>query len=280
MQMQMHGLVDGPVVAVLSTWDPFLGSHARLLDRLQAHAGASGLQAVAVLLDPAPALLLNGAQRWPVYHDAATRVCFLQSSGIGAVARINFVAADLGDTAAGFFALLRRQMTIAEFWLRDGQTIGSGPRGNATAIHVDCLRHKARLERLPADDTQLQCSLARQQLAAGAVARAATGVGRPPIVSRPRSRQASVAWREGRYLAQALASPLDVPSQRGTLSVRLTKRSDGMCHFAWPDPQVEYLTFLAGPGDDSRVRSALDRVRSRRRHAAPASRLHLAEADR
>jgi len=72
-------------------------------------------------------------------------------------------------------------------------------------------------------------------------------VGRPPTWARPPSGVLRLAWRPGRYRAVALRSPMSTGG--AAMDVILTAREDGPARLTWPDRDIAYLAFVAGPAD-------------------------------
>ena len=249
MELTLYGRVTGPSVATVGTWDPFTRTHDELLASLSEHARARGLGTIAVMLDPPPSALLHA--RWVLYDDARTRVDLLLERVDGVVC-VAFCQADLKAGAKELIEILSRELTLAELWIGPKQTLGSGARGSGLAIVLAARDHGIKVRRIPQRSVDGGPALARQELARGAVENATRRVGRPPTRTRPASEAAvRLAWRPGRYRAQAWTSSGSEASEGGSIDLDLVAGGDGMSSFDWPSPSIEQLVFTRGPGDDA-----------------------------
>ncbi len=177
---------------IVGTWDPLLPAHLALFTRLSRAAHRQCLDFVAVMLDPAPALLRWGASSWAVYDGASVREHLIRRSGGDAVLRIRFAKSDLDGTAAQFLALVGSHLRFTELYLGDGQVLGNGPDGMEGAIARYLAKHGMCLRRLPPTGLTPTISQVRALLAMGRVRRASELVGRP---RRGRAhRRACYAW--------------------------------------------------------------------------------------
>lgn len=246
MRLTVHGGGTAPAVGMLATWDPFLPAHEGQLGDLRAHAEARGLAALALLLDPAPALLLNGPANWPVHSDVPARVARLRACGV-AVGVLDFDPQDLGAGAEDLFDVVFAQAPLKEFWLKFGQTVGSGPRGNTRAVRLQGVRRRMGVRVLPADAVPEASARVRRHLAAGAPAAAAAITGRRAAFTAPPSGRLRLAWAPGEYAVVAFAAAFGAAS--GTAArVALCASDDGLCDVAWP-AGTDRLEFVRGPGD-------------------------------
>jgi hypothetical protein len=245
----VHGGIGRPAAAVVGTWDPFVPAHRVLFRQLSEHAAAVGLDAVAILLDPSPVLLLHGRSVYPVYDDIGSRLPLMLESDVDGVVRVAFARRDLGGTPGDLLrAVDATGVRIAELWLGRRQSLGTGDEGSREGVAQLAKRRGMRLEILP--HVREPSMFARGLLKEGKLAEAAELVGHFPLRRRPRGDSLLVAWPPGRYLALPLAAPAAAPT-RPAVEVDLVPGRGGMAALEWPDPAFRYLTFVAGPGDAS-----------------------------
>lgn len=245
----LEGSADMPVVAAVGVWDPLLPDHLQLLSELGAHSRRHGLCSVAIVIDPPPSVLVRGAASWPIYSDVLARIRILREScGLDAVAQMRFTRESLQATAADFFRVVGATIVLGELWLGAYQDIGTGAESSPESVERLARQHGVRLRRLPETEVSLSANEVRHLLAEGRVAEAARTVGQPPVRSRPADGPVRLAWRPGSYRAAELKGP----SERTggiTIPVELVADGDGESLFEWPNPRIEYLAFLSGPGD-------------------------------
>lgn len=258
MHTTLLGEISRPAVATLGTWDPFFVEHDRMLAELVGFARHRDAPAMAILLDPPPAVFNNGPQSWPRYHGLQTRLQLLRRTGVDAVMIVHFTEADLKHDAKAFFDLVCGTAPLGHFWLRHSQTIGSGSRGGGIAILAQSVKRKFELTWLPSDALRAQSSVVRGHLAAGAISCAAAMVGRFPSIDRDERGMTQVAWPPGRYHALHGETSTDRPTSiRAHTEIELRVGDDGMSTFDWPQNMMDTIAFVAGPGDAS-VRGSLN----------------------
>lgn len=254
MLLTIHGHCTRPAVVTMGTWDPFLRPSADFLRILVSYAHRRDRDAIPVVLDPTPAAIVNGRATWPYYQDVASRVAMLRACGADAVAVIGFARPDLDVGACELFDLLATEMTLAEFWLRNKQSVGSGAKGSATVVRTQCEARGITLRFMKRFMFDLGVDT-RRCLQAGSVAQAAAVAGAYPTLRRPDDGVAETAWRPGRYRAvpldalDAFPEPIDAAARAGALPVELVPTADGMAAFRWPDAAVPFLRFVEGPAD-------------------------------
>jgi FAD synthase len=252
MRPALHGRLAAPAVAVVGVWDPFLASHATLLEDLRDHARDRGLSSLAVLLDPPPAAAggfaaAYGTDGWPVYDGVFARVRLIRDLGVDAVLVMRFAPPDFDATAAQFLDATRRRVELAELWLGALQLLGPGPKGGRVAVEAYATENGIGLTMLPRPPVGTYD--VRSFLASGRVRDAVETIGRPPTWSRPRSGWLRLSWRPGRYHAVAIERPGDDPTGSAEIPVALEPRRTGAPGLAWPVPDARYLAFVAGPAD-------------------------------
>jgi FAD synthetase len=242
----LHGNVASPAVAVIGVWDPFGSAHRQLFEQLGRRARETGLSSLAIMLDPHPASFREGASKWPVYDDVAARVRLILDCGTDGVLLVRFARKDADAGAAALFGLALSKVELAEIWLGFSQTLGRGPAGSRDAITALARQERIRVEVLrPANILDRDV---RSLLEAGRIAEAGHAVGRPPVWRRPRSGRLGLAWKPGRYAAVPLSAPNGRPEGRAR-RVQLRPAEKGMAALAWPDGEIVYLAFVAGPAD-------------------------------
>lgn len=251
MHTTMLGAISQPAVATLGTWDPFFVEHDRMLGELVRVANQRGAPAMAIVLEPPPAVFNNGPQGWPRYHGLETRLRLLRRAGMDAIMIVHFTEPDLKHDAAAFFELVCSTAPLSNFWLRHDQSIGSGSRGSGIAILAQAVKRKFELTWLPPDALRARASVVRGHLAAGAIACAAELVGHFPSVDRDEACATQVAWPRGQYHAVHDEQSEDEPYIRTPTAIDLRPGDDGMSTFDWPPHMAHTIRFVAGPGDSS-----------------------------
>lgn len=251
MRATQHGRLIGPAVAVVGVWDPFLASHKSLLEDLRDRAVESRRSSVAVLIDPSPGTFGSfkaryGTAGWPVYDSVPARIRLMRDLRLDAVLRMRFQKRDFDVTAAQFLDAVRARVDLEELWLGALQLLGPGTQGARAAVADYADRHGFRLTILPLPPVGTYD--VRALLASGRLADAIDVVGRPPIWSRPPSGALRLAWRPGPYRATGLET-WGVIATRTELEVTLTAEPRGRPKLIWPDPDIRYLEFTAGPAD-------------------------------
>ncbi len=251
MRTTQHGRVDGSAVAVVGVWDPFQPSHKKLLEELRDRAVESGCSSVAVLIDPPPGTFGSfkaryGTGGWPVYDSVRARIRLMRDLGLDAVLRMQFRKRDFDATAAQFLDAVRERVDLEELWLGALQLLGQGTQGAEAAVAEYADRHGIRLTMLPRPPVGAYD--VRALLASGRLADAIDVVGRPPIWSRPPSGTLRLSWRPGRYRAVGFER-WGMTAQGTELEMTLTAEPGGPAGLIWPDPDIRYLAFTAGPAD-------------------------------
>jgi hypothetical protein len=254
MRMMPFGHCNRPTVATLSTWDPFLKESADFVKIFASYAHRHDQDAAALLIDPTPAAVVKGESHWPYFQDVATRVELLLACGVDAVGVITFADADLAAGAAEFFDVIAESWMLCEFWLRNRQSLGSGPRGSATAVRTECADRGVKLRHVKRFIPDVGV-VTRASLAEGSVQRASLAARALPTFRRPSSGHVRMAWYPGTYYAVAAHVPELGTQFSGAFPVTLTGGADGVSRLQWPDPAIPFLRFTAGPADDAVVAS-------------------------
>jgi hypothetical protein len=248
MRAVLHGTVRRPAAIVVGTWDPLLPDHRELFARLSRAAHRRSLDFVAIMLDPAPALLRWGATSWALYDGTSIRQHLIRRSGSDAVVRIRFSNRDLDATAAQFLAFVGSYLTLAELYLGAGQVLGNGPEGMEDAIARSAAEHGMLLRRLPPTGLTPTIGRVRALLALGRLRGASELVGRPPTWARPPAGVLRLAWRPGIYRGVPISRP-DGEPRADPVEIELTAQARGLPRMGWPPLPSRYLAFTAGPGD-------------------------------
>lgn len=254
MRGTLFGSLTRPAVAVVGVWDPLMDAHEEMLLGLRSEASLSGRSSLVIAIDPDPAQHLYGAAACPVYNDLSTRVERLLGLGVDGVLVVDFAPADLDAGARELLDVIQPWSSIAELWLGARQSLGRMERGSALTIDALAADRGFRVRRLPM--RQLGTAGVRELLRAGRI-RDAIALGlSPPMRKRPASNRLSMSWREGSYDAvpQVDARPI---AGKESLRVELRSNTSELAELDWPSDEIEYLAFVAGPGD---VRDPMDDV--------------------
>jgi hypothetical protein len=248
MNATLSAPVTLPAVAIAGTWDPFLPDYEAMLQQLVQRSTETGRCAVAVMIDPSPTVFINGPQVCPLFCDAETRIMMLHHLGMDSVLTIHFSKEDLMRSVEDFFDLVQQHIPLQEFWLREGQTLGSGGRGNTVAI-LNCLSpRRIRLKVLKGRPDRKDLF---QYLAQGRIQATSALVGRYPVVSRCVAGTPTLAWASGIYRVAPVAHPsMSVNTFGEPLWLELYDTGEVRRAFLWPkEVETPFLAFLEGPGD-------------------------------
>jgi FAD synthase len=252
MKATLYGQIERPALAIVGVWDPFLPAHNELFSALIAQATAHSQPSLAILLDPAPQLMMYGPSQWPVYNDLGSRAKLMLEMGLDGLLHLDFTRQDLKAGAGDFFEVVLANVPLAELWLGQRQQLGSGEAGGPVAVSGLADRHRIKVERLQEADLGIVSRDIRNYLNTGRLQEAHKVVGRPPIFARPEGMRLESGWKPGLYRAKALthwdSSPLQTP-ETGLIDLTLEQDQENRRYFQWPDRDIEYLAFVAGPGD-------------------------------
>lgn len=200
---------------------------------------------------------MYGPFHWPVYDDLGSRIKLLRSYGVDAVLHLDFTHKDLKARAADFFEVIFATVPLAELWLGTRQLLGSGPAGGPETVARLAEQYQLQVKRLPEADLSGLSREVRMLLSAGKPAQARQLMNRPPVLSRPDSGlRLETAWKPGLYQALAVSSPAE--SGDGLfMEILVTEVPEGERYLTWPNPQIDYLAFMAGPNDQDERASEL-----------------------
>jgi FAD synthase len=247
MNTTLYGSVSASAIAVVGTWDPLSQAHQQLFGDMVMYASEQALSTLVAVIDPSPPALMYGLAEVPIFDDVETRSELMLSMGIDGVLRIHFTEQDLDAGAVEFLDAVQRQVQLAELWLGAHQTLGRGKAGNFATIENLVTERNVVLKRLPLARAKVRN--VTEMLAAGQMGEAARSVGRPPMRRRPLAEKLWIAWPPGRYQVQPFAHPCALP-EGACMTVDLVPEIDPMAILDWPDQGIEYLAFVAGPGDE------------------------------
>ncbi len=254
MNAKLYGNVTRPALVMSGSWDPVLPEHVELMDRLVNDAHSKSLDAVIVLFDPAPSSFVlqrtHPGAAWVIYNDADVNMRIFFQRGVDAVLKISFKEEYLDLGVAELFESIAVYVQVVEFWFGSRQRFGNGPNGSQTTLIKFAKERNIRLRRLANLNLQELSYLVRSQLQEGHLTQAFGATRVPPIRARPRSGKLHLPWRPGTYAAVPLD---DLPHQlisepRVRISVELVAKKKGG-QLVWPNPEVNYLAFVAGPAD-------------------------------
>ena len=249
MKASLHGEVSGPGVAAIGVWDPISAVQRDLFRRLSVHAKEHGLDSVAIAIDPHPAAYRSGEPVYPVYTDLGARIRLILACGIDGVACVRFRRRDVHRGVTDLIAAVWPIIEIAELWLGANQTLGRLEAGDAAAVDAVAKQRGIKVTRL--EDQPRPNQEVRQLLRAGRIRAATRIVGHPPFRTRPRIGMLKFGWAPGRYRTTAASDPGAGLLAGAPMTLELTGEDGHSARLAWPDPTVEYLAFVSGPGDTS-----------------------------
>src|ERR1700722_14504844 len=220
--------VRTPALAVIGTWDPLLPVHKDLFQKLARKGAKTGLTPVVIILFPSPVRLLN---RDPdiclEYTDLRARVALIRECSAVKILTVRMTREDLDASTRSFFDLIGSHIALRELWLGANQSLGR--------LEV-CKGSKAG-------------GMALRFLQVGKVRDAIKCAGNAPTWRRPRSGVLRLNWRPGNYIALPISRPsLDTVSTLAPILVKIMPARSGAT-LEWPAPDVEWLSFVAGPAD-------------------------------
>jgi FAD synthase len=247
MKPNLHGEIPGPAVAVIGVWDPISAVQRQLFDRLSAYAQRNGLASLAIAIEPHPAAYRPGESEFPVYSDLPTRIRLILASGVEGVLSLHFTPRDVYAGVKELFAAIAPIVDVSELWLGATQTLGRLEAGDSAAIDPIAKEHAIKITRL--GDRPRPTRKVRQLLQAGQIREASRLVGQPPFRRRPRYGKLKFGWCPGRYEAVPVADPTSSFGD-ASLMLELSSKPRGSPRLTWPDPAIEYLAFVSGPGDE------------------------------
>jgi FAD synthetase len=241
--------IDRPVVAVVGAWDPLISEHEHLFRQLSTYARQISLASVVIMLHPPPpSFIPDDPMEWPIYDDPEARIARIETCGIDTTLMISFVEQDLDATAEEFFRTINAYVKLNELFLGDKQSLGRCREASNEVVAQVAKRRGTHLERLPPFSQHRMIWKARDLLRQGLLAESIRIVGRAPVWHRPANKTLRLAWPPGRYLGLPIESPTALPQGKPIL-MQLVLETDGFSVTAWPDDQVEWLAFTAGPSD-------------------------------
>ncbi|MCC6606493.1 MAG: hypothetical protein IT327_25015 [Anaerolineae bacterium] len=255
MKATLYGNSTRPSLVMSGSWDPVLPEHVELMDRLVRDAHNKSLDAVIVMFDPAPSSFVLRRTRpgstWVTYNDADVNMRIFFQRGVDAVLIISFKEEYLDMGVAELFESITAHVEVAEFWFGSRQRFGNGPNGSQATLITFAREHNIRLRRLANLKLQERSYLVRSKLQEGHLTEAFDVARVPPIRARPEAGKLNLPWTPGTYAAIPL---YDLPHQlilepRACISVSLEAGGKEGAQLVWPNPQVEFLAFVAGPAD-------------------------------
>lgn len=262
MDATLYGQVTHPAIIFCGAWDPILPEHLQIVNRMIDNARSKGLCNALIIFDPAPASFvlkkINSNANWVNYTETNVTIQYLLEAGLDAVLHVHFKPEYLDMGVTEFFDTVLAHMRVAEFWFGAKQSLGRGPAGSQTEIVKQARERQIRLRRLSIVDTEKMGNQARFYLSNGSIEKAIACTGHPPIRKRPSSLQSPITlpWSSGIYRAiptrynsfkNATVKTLEpIPI---TMEQANPIKGINTVAFNWPDPQIEYLTFVSGPND-------------------------------
>jgi FAD synthetase len=249
MKCELHGNSPGPAIGAIGVWDPLLGHHRGLLSLLRASARKVSKSALIIAIDPDPGQYVSGRTDWPVYNDVRLRAELLCDAGADAVLAVHFSPADIDLAASDLFELVQQHCTLSEVWLGATQTLGRGPKGNASAIDECGRLFGFSVKRLrPTGNNIVSSGLVRHLLHQGRLAEAVRLVGAPPVWQRPPGGVLRLPWPSGAYEAASVDGMMG-SDPGSTRTVTLHPEYPGRSRLLWETDFGERVSFRSGPAD-------------------------------
>lgn len=255
MDAQLYGTITKSAVVMVGSWDPVLPEHIALIDRMVNYGRQKSLATLIVMLDPAPSSFVLQRTRpdanWVTYNDADVNMHLFRRRGIDAILKVDFKEDYLDLGVKETFDTILPWAEVAEFWFGAQQRFGNGENGSQGTLVRYARQQQIRLRRLANLKLGERSYLVRNYLQAGQLRQAFELARIPPVRSQPESGEMKLPWQAGRYWAV----PLDelpkhmIMSPRELVSVELQANSHGHSTMVWPNSDMNYLAFAAGPSD-------------------------------
>lgn len=237
------------VVAVIGTFDPIVPANVELFRALAKRGRQQKLLGVVIVLFPSPAQLVNGAAVAPQYSDIHSRVALIRMSAPVDVLVVRFSKPDLDASCASFFRFLGRYIRVRELWLGPNQSLGRGWQGSRDRISELARCRNIRIKWLAPYRGRDMRWRVMKLLQEGKVRKASTFASFPPIWRRPQNSILKLHWPAGRYLVVAVAAPSVIHTVANRFAIRLRGSGNRSQTFSWPNRNIEWLAFLAGPAE-------------------------------
>ncbi|MFF3673655.1 hypothetical protein ACFYYS_06650 [Streptomyces sp. NPDC002120] len=250
----MDARASGGHVALVGVWDPVSDAQAAFFRDTVSDAQGKGLSVLVVTLDPDPVAVFRGPQIRPPFQDVEYRLWFQAQCGVQSRLVVSLSRWEVEQEGASLILNgLRRHVTIDEFLLRKGQSLGRGIRGGASTIHRYCDRLGIRVAVTDRYRAPVRVNDARDHLRRGELSPARELLSQDFYCARPESAERTMSWPPGTYKAL----PLDVPmrhhaADRAPIELPLTPCRGGS-RLRWPDGSPPWLAFVSGPGDRPHV---------------------------
>jgi FAD synthase len=239
----------GPAVAIIGEWDPLTPTHLQLFQQLTRYAMKIGRLSVVIMLDPPPpSFIPDDPMEWPVYHDVHARKILIEHTKVDGTVVVKFEARDLDAPFADFFELILDAVQLDEILLGARQSLGRGRESSNTVVEELARRVQVKLTRLPPTSGDAVGRRVRQFLRMGRFKDAAETIGEAPLRARPAGRDLCLSWPAGNYVVEGRQSPF-AATPTCQMEVWLSATARGYSNMEWPDPEIEWLAFVAGPYD-------------------------------
>jgi hypothetical protein len=255
-QLVNHGRANRLLVGVVGVWDPPLQHHRDLFQDLSRRVQNTSFASLVITLDPPPASYALGEGVWTTHTDLEWRLEVQRQCGIDYFAVLRLDQAEVDQGARYFLEKLQPDLSLAELWLGAHQTLGRFQPGSRVAVETSCASLGISVRILEdITDVQLKRKL-HSLLASGRVAEAYRVGGVPPVWRKPRGGELKLSWPPGSYTAISYTS-VEENSKTSSLEQATSKRFQVELHrdvtwsrLTWPDPSIEWMAFLQGPGDE------------------------------
>ncbi len=251
-----QGAVNRPLVGVVGVWDPPLLHDRVLFQDLSRTVRGRSLASLVITLDPPPASYALGEGGWTTHTDLKWRREVQRQCGIDCIAVVRLDPTEADQGAQYFLEKLQHKLPLTELWLGARQTLGRFQQGSRVAIEASCTSLGISVRVLEDITTGQSKGNLRRLLAIGRVAEACRVAGVPPIWRKPQGGELRLPWPPGSYTAIPYSSTVG-DGKANSLEQATSARFQVKLHrdadwswLTWPDPGVEWIAFLQGPGDE------------------------------
>lgn len=246
-------------IAVVGAFDPISDAHVNLFRQLSQAATDLGIVALAIVLFPAPAILVNtGYDGCLVYSALEARLALIRELGNVCAVVVRMTRSDIDAPCEEFFDLLETRVSLRELWLGPNQSLGRGRQGSYDAIAALAQRRTMTLRRLVGPSGLLAGRGALNLASQGKLRDAMRTTGHPPIWGRPRAERVNLSWPRGRYVALPIAEPsFNIRVTDAPILIQMRHTLPRQRYFEWPDRKVRWLLFASGPADADRSATRL-----------------------
>ncbi|HKY33252.1 MAG TPA: bifunctional riboflavin kinase/FAD synthetase [Candidatus Polarisedimenticolia bacterium] len=176
------GTLPSPVIAIGNFDGVHLG-HRKIIATITSRSAALGGTSVVMTFDPHPLTILRPAGRPPLIMPMSEKIKALSGLGLDVLLIVPFTREFAGIAAEQFVEeILGRKLGAREVYVGANFHFGRGGVGDFELLRSEGARHGFRVDKVPVvlhDSQPISSTRIRENIARGAVDRAAAMLGRP-----------------------------------------------------------------------------------------------------